>query len=89
MYPRVRLSIVSSVRFERVSVCTCGEQRTLFFVKGPFSWQNRERERDRERQRERERETDTDTWFIVKATDPYTNAGGGGGGGIKNKLKNT
>ena len=22
--------------------------------------------------RERERETDTDTWFIVKATDPYT-----------------
>ena len=32
-----------------------------------------------------ERDTDTDTWFIVKATDPYTRlelggVGGGGGG---------
>ena len=26
-----------------------------------------------------ERDTDTDTWFIVKATDPYTNGGKGGG----------
>ena len=42
----------------------------------------RERERERgggggERKRERERETDIDTWFIVKATDPYTKGGGG------------
>ena len=29
-------------------------------------------ERDRDTQRERERETDADTWFIVKATGPYT-----------------
>ena len=34
------------------------------------------RERERE-ERERERETDADTWFIVKATYPYTNGGGG------------
>ena len=31
--------------------------------------------------RERERETDADTWFIVKATDPYTRRELGGGGG--------
>ena len=32
---------------------------------------------------EKRRDTDTDTWFIVKATDPYTRRelGGGGGGG--------
>ena len=28
------------------------------------------------RERERERERETDTWFIVKATDPYTKGGG-------------
>ena len=41
----------------------------------------RERERERQRQRETERETDTDTdtWFIVKATDPYTRLDLGGG----------
>ena len=38
------------------------------------------REGERERERERDTDTDTDTWFIVKATDPYTNAGVGGGG---------
>ena len=27
-----------------------------------------------------ERETEKETWFIVKATDPYTRGGGGGGG---------
>ena len=38
----------------------------------------KERERERLRERERERERETDTWFIVKATDPYTKRGGGG-----------
>ena len=33
----------------------------------------------RERERERDTDTDTETWFIVKATGPYTNGGGGGG----------
>ena len=36
----------------------------------------------RDKKRERERETlthDTDTWFIVKATDPYTRLELGGG----------
>ena len=28
--------------------------------------------RERERERERDTDTDTDTYFIVKATDPYT-----------------
>ena len=31
------------------------------------------------RERERETLTDTDTWFIVKATDPYTRLELGGG----------
>ena len=31
---------------------------------------------ERETDRDGERETDTDTWFIVKATDPYTKKGG-------------
>ena len=30
-------------------------------------------------ERERARDTDTDTWFIVKATDPYTRLELGGG----------
>ena len=55
------------------------------------NYREREREGETERERGRERErdtaTDTDTWFIVKATDPYTNAGGLGGGDIKNKIK--
>ena len=29
------------------------------------------------RERERDTDTDTDTYFIVKATDPYTRRGGG------------
>ena len=33
----------------------------------------------RERERDRERQNDTDTWFIVKATDPYTRREWGGG----------
>ena len=33
---------------------------------------------------ERERDTDTDTWFIVKATDPYTKGGEGGKYGREN-----
>ena len=47
------------------------------------------KERKRERERERHThthththtDTDTDTWFIVKATDPYTRRELGGGGG--------
>ena len=35
-----------------------------------------EREREREREK-RGRERERDTWFIVKATDPYTKGGGG------------
>ena len=35
----------------------------------------------------RERDTDTDTWFILKATDPYTK-GGGGRVNIKKRKKN-
>ena len=34
----------------------------------------------RERERGAERERQTDTWFIVKATDPYTKSRGEGGG---------
>ena len=33
---------------------------------------------DRERWGERDTDTDTDTYFIVKATNPYTRRGGGG-----------
>ena len=39
-----------------------------------------DRQTDRQTDRLTERDTDTDTWFIVKATDPYANAGGGGEG---------
>ena len=35
--------------------------------------------RGRERERETDTDTDTDTWFIVKATDPYTSMGWGRG----------
>ena len=34
---------------------------------------------EKEGERERERDTDTDTWFIMKATDPYTRLELGGG----------
>ncbi len=40
----------------------------------------RERQTDRQADRQTERDTDTDTWFIVKATDPYTRRELGGGG---------
>ena len=44
---------------------------------------NRQTQTHTETERQRHTDTDTDTWFIVKATDPYTKGWGGGGEWVK------
>ena len=58
-----------------------GRERERVEGAGEMGGRRGKRESTYARERERGAERETDTWFIVKATDPYTKSRGKGVGG--------